>query len=39
MDEDGSGVIQLDEFIESYFEKQRGVKERILQLEEDIVAH
>jgi Ca2+-binding EF-hand superfamily protein len=30
MDEDGSGNIQLDEFIESYFEKQRGVKERIL---------
>jgi hypothetical protein len=30
MDEDNSGAIQIDEFIESYFEKQRNVKERIL---------
>lgn len=39
MDGDGSGMILLDEFIDSYFERQRQVKERIIQLEEDIVAH
>ena len=29
----------MDEFIFSYFEKQRQVKERILQLDEDIKGH
>lgn len=39
LDEDGSGTIVLDEFIFSYFEKQRQVKERIVQLDEDIKQH
>ena len=29
----------MDEFIQSYFEKQREVKERIIELEENIKAH
>ena len=29
LDEDGSGVVNLDEFIFNYFEKQKEVKERI----------
>ena len=30
LDEDGSGKILLEEFIDGYFEKQREVKERIV---------
>lgn len=36
LDEDGSGVLQLDEFISAYFEQQREVKENILQIEEEL---
>jgi hypothetical protein len=32
-------MLLLDEFIRSYFEKQKEVKERIIQLEEDIKTH
>jgi len=30
-------VVSLDEFIESYFEQQKEVKERILELDKEIV--
>jgi len=39
IDEDGSGTIPMEEFVFSYFEKQRQVKERIQQLEEDVKTH
>jgi hypothetical protein len=39
LDDDGSGTIYLDEFIQNYFERQKVIKERIIQLEEDIKVH
>lgn len=39
LDEDGSGAILLSEFVESYFVKQRLVKERITDLDLSIKAH
>ena len=39
MDDGGDGIVQLDEFIQNYFEKQAEVKERITLLEEQIQGH
>ena len=39
IDENESGVIQLDEFIDAYFEHQKYVKERIQELEESLKAN
>lgn len=36
LDDDGSGHINLNEFIGNYFEKQREVKELIISLEEQV---
>eukprot|EP00349_Pseudokeronopsis_sp_Brazil_P003802 CAMPEP_0202962732 /NCGR_PEP_ID=MMETSP1396-20130829/6808_1 /ASSEMBLY_ACC=CAM_ASM_000872 /TAXON_ID= /ORGANISM="Pseudokeronopsis sp., Strain Brazil" /LENGTH=172 /DNA_ID=CAMNT_0049683485 /DNA_START=106 /DNA_END=624 /DNA_ORIENTATION=- len=36
IDEDGSGLVNLDEFVQSYFEKQKEVKERIMELDQEI---
>jgi hypothetical protein len=39
LDDDGNGVIVLQEFIERYFVKQRLIKQRITELETNLVAH
>lgn len=39
IDEDGSNKIELAEFVNSYFDKQRLVKERMQELEIDIESH
>lgn len=39
LDDDNSGVILLDEFVQNYFDKQTQVKERIAELDELIKTH
>lgn len=39
LDDDGSGTILLEEFIQNYFDRQRLIKERIAQIEEDNKLH
>ena len=39
LDDSGDGVVQLDEFVQNYFDKQTQIKERIVALEENIQNH
>lgn len=39
LDDDGSGAVMLQEFVENYFVKQRLLKQRIVELETNLTAH